>query len=74
MLRRSCVPGTGTQFTCFTSTKVQILTPEELRARRQAYVSLLAFLVRKYKYYTSGAACQALVLSLLALLVLKNKY
>jgi hypothetical protein len=23
----------GTQFTCFTSTKVQILTPEELRAR-----------------------------------------
>ena len=27
-------PLTGTQFTCCTSTKVQILTPEELRARR----------------------------------------
>ena len=27
-----------TQFTCFTSTKVQILTPEELRARRKAEV------------------------------------
>ena len=27
------MPGTGTQVTCFTGTKVQILTPEELRGR-----------------------------------------
>ncbi len=26
------MPGAGTQFHCFASTKVQILTPEELRA------------------------------------------
>ena len=30
--RRAHAP--GTQFTCFTSTKVQILTSEDLRARR----------------------------------------
>ena len=29
-------PGKGTQFTCSTSTKVQILTLEELRAREAA--------------------------------------
>ena len=47
-----------TQFTCFTSTKVPILTPEEpeaLRApqrRRDAreVLSLLALLVQKYKF------------------------
>jgi hypothetical protein len=27
---RTSSPGIGTQFTCFTSTKVQILTPAEL--------------------------------------------
>jgi hypothetical protein len=27
---RACAPGFTTQFTCFTSTKVQILTPEEV--------------------------------------------
>ena len=31
-------PLTGTHFTCFTSTEVRILTPEELRGRRQALV------------------------------------
>ena len=38
-----CVGGLGTQFTCFTGTKVQILTTEELRARvsaRQMFVQL----------------------------------
>ncbi len=29
---------------------VQILAPEKLRGRRQAYVSLLALLVQKYRY------------------------
>ncbi len=28
-----CFPLKGTQFTCFTGRKVQILTPEELRAK-----------------------------------------
>ncbi len=28
------MPGTGTHFTCFASTKVQILTPDALRAQR----------------------------------------
>ena len=35
------MPGAGTQFTCFTSTKVQILTPEELLC--QALVALTSF-------------------------------
>jgi hypothetical protein len=57
-------PTPGTQFTCFTSTKVQILTPEalpvrtipahvlECRSGTQApqVLSLLALLVQKYKY------------------------
>jgi hypothetical protein len=30
--KNKTVKGTGAQFTCVTSTKVQILTPEELRA------------------------------------------
>jgi hypothetical protein len=42
--------GTGTQFTCCTGAKVQILTPEELRARGPQVLSLLALLVQKYKY------------------------
>jgi hypothetical protein len=37
----------GTQFTRFTSTKVQILTPKELWSQ---VLSLLALLVQKYKY------------------------
>jgi hypothetical protein len=37
----------GTQFTCFTRTTVQILTPEELRGQ---VISLLALLVQKYQY------------------------
>ena len=47
---------TGTQFTCFTSTKVQILTPEELLQHEEAVdferqvLSLLALLVQKCKY------------------------
>jgi hypothetical protein len=52
----------GTQFTCFTSTKVQILTPEELREwdeeeLREIFahntfevLNLLALLVQEYKY------------------------
>jgi hypothetical protein len=35
--------GGGTQFTCFTNTKVQILTSEELRARRQAFSARLQY-------------------------------
>ncbi len=35
----------GTQFTCFTSTKVQILTPEELRVRRQGTEQITSCLV-----------------------------
>jgi hypothetical protein len=30
----SAAAAPGTQFTCFTGTKVHMLTPEELRARR----------------------------------------
>jgi hypothetical protein len=41
----------GTHFTCFTSTKVQILTPDELRARSASsfVLNLLALLVQNYK-------------------------
>ena len=45
----------GTHFTCFTSTKVQILT-HELRAKSatldalSGYITLLALLVQNYKY------------------------
>jgi hypothetical protein len=45
--------GTGTQFTCFASRKVQALTPEaRLRARatQTQVLSLLVLLVQKYKY------------------------
>ncbi len=35
------MPGNGTQFTFFTGAKVQILTPEELRARQWCSVYLL---------------------------------
>jgi hypothetical protein len=40
------------QLTCFTGTKVQILTPDELSAAflRRLYFSLLALLAQKYKY------------------------
>ena len=42
----------GAHCTCFTSIKVQILTPEELRVpqRRLQALSLLALLVQEYKY------------------------
>ncbi len=40
----------GTQFTCITSTKVQIRTPEELRAASAPAGSLRALLAQKYKY------------------------
>ena len=42
--------GEFSRFTSFTSTKVQILTPEELRVRGQV-LHLLALLVQKYKYW-----------------------
>jgi hypothetical protein len=51
--------GAGTQFTCFTGTKVQILTLQLVpQARMEAndnivyleVLSLLALLVQKYKY------------------------
>ena len=73
----------GTQCTCFTSTKVQILTPN---LRRRLGTQLLAVLVQKYLLYQdeSGvmlrrAACAArcdllALLSLLALLVQNYKY
>ncbi len=52
---------TGTQFTCFTSTKVQILTPALVRAAAatahmalwcldDSVLTLLALLVQKHKY------------------------
>jgi hypothetical protein len=53
-LQRGLITQT-TQFTCFTSAKVQILTPEELRQALAVTVpllqvlSLLAVLVQKYK-------------------------
>jgi hypothetical protein len=37
-------------YSLYQRTKVQILTPEEARGRRQAYVSFLALLVQKYRY------------------------
>jgi hypothetical protein len=40
----------GTQCACFTSTKVQTLTPEELRLQLEV-PSLLALLGQKYKYW-----------------------
>jgi hypothetical protein len=46
----------GTEFTCFTSTKVQILTPDERFAVCLLYLeqfffgSLLGLLVQKYRY------------------------
>jgi hypothetical protein len=41
----------GTQFTSITSTKVQILTSEQLRALARRLVrSLLVLLVQKYQY------------------------
>jgi hypothetical protein len=40
--------GGGTQFTCFTGTKVQLLTLRE-RAGQEEVLSLLALLVQKYK-------------------------
>jgi hypothetical protein len=42
---------TGTEFTCFTSTKVQILTPEELRATADRFQAS----------YTSSSRTRALV-------------
>jgi hypothetical protein len=65
----------GTQFTCFTSTKVQILTPEELEGSSK--VVIFAMAVRGSK---EGAVCameelsRQVLLSLLALLVQKYKY
>ena len=40
----------GTQFTGFTSTKVQILTQLSLEDDRASVLCLLALLVQKYKY------------------------
>jgi hypothetical protein len=54
----------GTHFTCFTGTKVQILTPEELRARRAVAVAAAAcslYLLYWYKNSHAdacGAVCQ----------------
>ena len=55
-----------TQFTCFTGTKIQILTPDPRRCR------LLSLLLRKG--HAEGYKEYAKVLSLLALLVHKCKY
>ncbi len=47
----------GTQFTCFTGTKVQILTPgQKPGATLKKVLSLLALLVQKYKYWRKKAA------------------
>ena len=48
---RSNEIGPGAHLTCFTGTKVQILTPEEAQV-----LSLLALLVQKYKYMRSCMA------------------
>jgi hypothetical protein len=58
------VTATGTRFTRFTSTKVQIVTPEELRATADRFQAS----------YTRSLRTRALVLALLALLVQKYKY
>jgi hypothetical protein len=50
------VGGAGTQFTCFTSPKVQIMAPERGwrtrggRSRQELALTLLALLVQKYTY------------------------
>jgi len=64
---------TGTQFTCFTSTKVQILTPEELRA--DLLVKQKGEMLHVYFGMRFDVASETLeVLSLRALLVQKYKY
>jgi hypothetical protein len=69
----------GTKFTCFTSTKVQVLIPAMAAALTppigNAGLSLHALLVQKLQILTPalGARWQQ-VLSLLALLVHKYKY
>ena len=67
----------GTQFTCFTNTKVQILTPEELRARLDASIKAgdagaAAAIASALTADKINAQLQAL--SLLALLVHKYRY
>ena len=49
------LPYIGAQFTCFTSTNVQILTPEELRRGR-----LTAFALLVQKYLLTGTKVQIL--------------
>ena len=48
----------GTQFSCFVSTKVQILTPEALRARSTAVgyanASLMMYKIASSMMYTIG--------------------
>jgi hypothetical protein len=76
--------GAGTQFTCFTNTKVQILT-WGAACQVAKVLSLLALLVQKYKYWQlrsylpgdPGTQFTYLLrprLSLLALLVQQYKY
>ena len=45
-----------TQFTCFTSTKVQILTPEVLPGKSEVYFALL---VQNQKYWYKGTNTDA---------------
>jgi hypothetical protein len=63
--------GTGTQFTCFTSSKVQILTPEELGDRHSQRSSASASPC--FTCFTSTEV-QILTPELLALLVQRYKY
>jgi hypothetical protein len=44
-------PTAGTQFTCFTSTKVQILTPDELVQQHSHHVASLKSLVYLLYWY-----------------------
>jgi len=45
LLELNGLPSTGTQFTCFTSTKAQILTPEAPRAQRPALYRYSVYLL-----------------------------
>jgi hypothetical protein len=75
-----CVCASGTQFTCFTGTKVQILTAEELRGRQadERQPQFTCFTCTKVQILTGeelrGSMPTSDSLSLLALLVQKCKY
>jgi hypothetical protein len=68
------VRGGGTQFTCFTGTKVQILTLLPLQTTSRPMSLLLKLLLRLLSQLQVKLQVLTLLLSLLALLVQKYKY